>query len=129
MRTANGVSISCESAAAFHFQVTQPAGTADIYLNADSANGIVLQGNYSGAAIRIDADQQISLTSNNTVGLRYDSTATDIELFGGGNNLIALDTSGSANPVSIRVNGGMKQVQVGAADSGGTGWRVLRVTN
>lgn len=35
----------------------------------------------------------------------------------------------TTNAVWVRVNGGMKQVVVGAIDSGGTGFRMLRVTN
>ena len=38
-------------------------------------------------------------------------------------------TSNASNPVNIRVGGGLETVLVGAADSGGAGFRMLRVAN
>ena len=38
-------------------------------------------------------------------------------------------TSNASNPVNIRVGGGLETVLVGAADSGGAGYRMLRVAN
>lgn len=38
-------------------------------------------------------------------------------------------TSNASNPVNIRVGGGLEQVLVGAANSGGAGFRMLRVAN
>jgi hypothetical protein len=38
-------------------------------------------------------------------------------------------TSNASNPVNIMVGGSLKQVLAGAADSGGAGYKVLRVLN
>lgn len=56
------------------------------------------------------------------------STGRVLELFAATNEQLRVDGA-SDNPVWVRVNSTLKQVVVGAADSGGTGYRVLRVTN
>lgn len=44
-------------------------------------------------------------------------------------NMLLLSQSDSVNPLSIRVGGNVKKVTQGDADSGGAGYRVLRVPN
>jgi hypothetical protein len=42
---------------------------------------------------------------------------------------ISSGTSAGAVPIWVNYNGTLKQVEVGAADSGGAGYRILRITN
>lgn len=42
---------------------------------------------------------------------------------------LRIDGDGSSNPISMWLNGALKNVTVGAADSGGSGYRMMRVLN
>lgn len=55
-------------------------------------------------------------------------TGRVMELWTGSNEQFRVDGD-TADPVWIRVGGALKKVEVGAADSGGTGFRALRVAN
>jgi hypothetical protein len=63
------------------------------------------------------------------IGMRL-SSGNDWQLGMNGHMVSIGDGCSTANPLSIRVGGvNNKQVLVGAADSGGSGYRMLRVTN
>ncbi len=68
---------------------------------------------------------QINFDSTDYLG--YSRSANDMTVFVGGAGRMVV--SGLNNAVQIMVNNALKQVTQGAADSGGTGFRVLRVPN
>jgi hypothetical protein len=87
---------------AYGLRSTGVKTTADISLEGDSQNGILLQGTYTGAAIRINNGERIALEATNTIKFGWDSASTSIQFLNGANNRVAADLS--ATP-GIRVNG------------------------
>lgn len=77
----------------------------------DGANASTLGVNSSGQGAWTVAGTQTSFT------------------VGGSTEALRLSSSTSANPVYMRVNSVLAQVTVGAVDSGGAGFRLLRVAN
>lgn len=78
--------------------------------NDANARGIIVEMFYGGAAGRL-----IDLAVDNGTS-RITDTAFRV-------------TGEDINPVYIKVNGSLEQVEVGAPDTGGTGFRLLRVAN
>lgn len=133
MRT-NGVSILMESPAQNHLRIAGTATTfeSDILLQADSQNGIILQGDYAGSAIRVAENQKISLNNSADSFFLFDSSTDKLQFFRGASERFSIDmTSGAGGtaPFSINFSGTMKQVTQGDADSAGSGYRILRVEN
>jgi hypothetical protein len=52
----------------------------------------------------------------------------DFGLWDGARSVLKVDPTGN-NPIYLWTDGALKNVTVGAADSGGTGFKVLRVPN
>jgi hypothetical protein len=75
---------------------------ADIYLKGDSTYGIVLEGTYTDAALKIATDQYIGLQNSNGVKMRYDSGNDRFEVVKGALARFSVDTS--ATPV-IKLSG------------------------
>lgn len=90
------------------------SSVADIELGADSANGIVLTGDYAGSALRIPADQKLALESTASNYLQYNSTDTQMEFVSGGNVVFAVDGNGVVGATSYSVD------NYGAAGDGTT---------
>jgi hypothetical protein len=65
-------------------------------------------------------------------GLNQDSAGAgtkDFAIYDSVKNVFKIDTPSSSNPIWLWVNGGIKNVVVGAVDSAGSGFRTLRVAN
>lgn len=85
---------------------------------------------------RLEVDDQFysTLSSSNPI-INWDTG--DSDLYDRTSNIRSFDIASvsrmrlinAANAVQIYVNGGLKTIEVGAADSGGVGYRMLRVLN
>jgi hypothetical protein len=96
------------------------SATADIVLRGNSANGILLQGAYTGVALRINTGERIGLEGTGTVKFGYDTGTTSIQFLNGATNRVSIITS--ATP-GIAVNG---TKVIGARD---TGWAAMTGTS
>lgn len=82
----------------------------------------------NSSAADIDYTKTISQIITNTAGA--ENGAYRIDVMAGGTSTTAFRLNGSlTNAVELLVNGSLKRVTEGAADSGGTGFKVLRVPN
>lgn len=82
----NAIAIHGEAPVQNHLRVapTAAASEADIFLLADSLNGIVLQGTYgSGNAIRVPGDQAVAFENTGAKKLRWSTTLSRFELVEG----------------------------------------------
>jgi hypothetical protein len=101
---------------AYGLRATGAKTTADISLEGNSQNGILLQGTYTGAAIRINDGQRIGLEATNAIKFGWDSGSTSVQMLNGANNRVSFNLSASPG---LRINA--TQV-VGARD---TGWNAM----
>jgi hypothetical protein len=74
---------------------------------------------------RVSGDPVINFDSADFLG--YSRSANDMFASLGGSTRFVV--SANTNAMQVMVNGTLKEVTQGAADSGGTGFRVLRVPN
>lgn len=97
-----------------------------------------LSGDFSGEAYvhapihQVDDDFYLRVLGSNPIinfaptdYFEYDRATNRLFLRVGGNDRFAVNSTG----VEVYVNSAMKTIEVGAADSGGAGYRMLRVTN
>jgi hypothetical protein len=75
---------------------------ADIFLQGDSLHGIILNGTYGNAALRINDDQYISLRGNNALQLRYTVADDEVIIKKGASTKFAFYT---ATDPELRLNG------------------------
>lgn len=97
-----------------------------IYLENKAAGGQGIYVETSGAAANAlvaTTEGYDTLSGNGPNGLSVRSQNSGVVQ----SNFVV--TSNATNPVNVRVGGSLKQVTQGAADSGGTGFRLLRVAN
>jgi len=97
-----------------------------IYVSNPSAGGQGIYTETSGAAVtalEATTEGYNTTAGNGPNGLSVKSRNSGVVQ----SNFVV--TSNANNPVNVRVGGSLKQVTQGAADSGGTGFRLLRVAN
>lgn len=95
-------------------------------------NGAILLGNGHSISSRDDVGGITSILFTN-------AALTGLRVAGTSGNLVIQDKTGvtnylragvdATNSIEIRVNGALKRVEVGSTDSGGVGYRMLRVAN
>lgn len=66
-----------------HVDSAAPASVADILLEANSENGVLIRGIYSGAALGIGANQKFALENTAQVAMRFNQTNQRIEFLNG----------------------------------------------
>lgn len=69
--------------------------TADILLQGDSTYGVLLNGTYGSAAMRVADDQYIGLRSNNAIKMRYDTAQSEFEIVSSGTERFAVNMGAS----------------------------------
>lgn len=98
MRT-GGIGISFESTTVVDALIQSSTSTtssiADVYLRGDSAYGIILSGNYSSSALRINEGEFISLEATNTIKFKYNSGTGYLEFFNGASRKGYIDMGGA----------------------------------
>lgn len=87
-----------------HSTSSVACNTADILLEGNSNNGIVLNGTYTNAAIRISDNANISWRSNNTIKSRYDIASTSFVFEVSAVERFAFNVAGGASS-HVRING------------------------
>lgn len=83
--------------------------------------------NSSGSKVNYSKIQ--SVVQSNTPGSEIGRIDLIANILGSDTTCLQVSGTSGANPIFIRVSSALKQVTEGAADSGGTGYRVLRVPN
>jgi hypothetical protein len=94
LRAADGEGIRFEDEALYQIHGTSAAvsATADIYLQGDSATGIILGGTYtSGNALRVNAGQAIAWEGTGSAKTYYDSGTSQLRTRIAGTDRIALE--------------------------------------
>jgi len=111
-----------------HFQ-SQGTPTFSFRDVSNAAVGIGLdEATYSNCAIRLGTNQRVVLDGSGIVSFSYNGAS--IKFNGAPVETTYMKPSGdSSNPLEVYVNNGWKKVEVGPADSGGAGYRSLRVLN
>lgn len=114
--------IGSTAAVTAHIQTTTgaAAASADILLQGNSANGVILNGTYSGSAIRINDGQSLSWEASGNVRTNYSTT----------NNVLGYYTSKTTERVGFVLNGS-PAVRVGGVQVVGqrsTGWNPMTGT-
>jgi len=103
---ANGTCIDISTNALVRSHIETSAGSAsavaDILLAGSSANGIILNGIYSGDAIRIREDNAISWNLTGAIKTKYNSVSQDWGIYLGTTKKVSFDVV-SANP-NIKLN-------------------------
>jgi len=89
---------------------------------------IIFSGN-NVAAAKVDYSAMINTVQVNTAGAHTGKLSLNVVAAGTETTAMELSGASSANPVFLRINSSLKQVTEGAADSGGGGFKVLRVPN
>ena len=94
----------------------------------NSAAQIAIGGKNSGGA-SVSYSRLRSIVQTNTAGA--EGGRTDIDFKSGGSFVtgVQLSSNSVSNPLFVRVGGSLKQVTEGAADSAGSGFKVLKVPN
>ncbi|GGH36396.1 hypothetical protein SAMN05444007_108258 [Cribrihabitans marinus] len=99
-----------------------------INIGGSCAYGIDLaSGSYSAQAVRVGDNKRIAFNNSATVRLGWDTANLALQVTAGANVLLAAKDATDA--IQLRVGGSLKQASQGAVDSGGSGFRVLRVPN
>lgn len=112
----------------YHFYSTTAARNWAIYLvnpsTVTAASGIHIQtAAAAGTALEASTAGYNTTSGNGPNVMSLKSRASGVS------QTQMVVTSNASNPVNIRVGGGLETVLVGAADSGGVGFRMLRVAN
>lgn len=98
-----------------------------------SANGDLLGtaafSGWNAAAARVSYGTITGSIVNGATGSESGSLSLNIMIGGTLSAGIAVNGASPANPISLRIDGAMKSVTQGAVDSGGAGFRALRVPN
>lgn len=89
---------------------------------------LAFSGENSAGEVKTFATLTAALGSG-AVGVEDGSATLSVMSDGGTVPVLTMSGGLPDNPLSVRVGGSLKQVTQGAADSGGTGFRVLRVPN
>lgn len=111
-----------------HFQ-SQGSPTFSFRDVSTAAVGIGLdEATYSSCAIRLGVNQTVVM--DGTGGAKFSYNGTSFVFEGAPVQTTYMrPSSDNSNPLEVYVNDGWRKVEVGPADSGGTGYRALRVLN
>lgn len=92
---ADGTCITFNPTAAVSSVISSSASVAcsvaDIFLQGDSANGIILAGTYTDLALRVNAGQYIGMEATGVIKFSY--SAPSVSFYNGANDRVALDLS------------------------------------
>lgn len=96
---------------------------------AGTSHSLLIFSGYNSSDAKKNYTKIQSVVQVNTAGA--ENGRLDLIFSGAGSDITGFQLSGnsSSNPVFLRVNGSLKQVTEGAVDSGGAGFKVLRVPN
>jgi hypothetical protein len=101
---ASSTSIRLDADVDHHLWVSSgaAASVADIYLQADSNYGIILAGNYTNSAIRMNKGQTIAFDAGNAITMGYN--ATTLEFKSAGIERVGIEMSGVSPGISVSGN-------------------------
>lgn len=130
----NPISIRTASSGGHHILVTAKSTSGRIRLGSDYGNGSniiseMISHAYDSGSNWTDYTNIRSVVVDDTNG--SEDGRLDLIAKVGGSDQIFLqnNATGTTDGVKILVNGSLKTIQAGAADSAGTGYRLLRITN
>lgn len=86
---ANGIRIQTTGARGLY--ILGAHTTADILLSGNSEYGLICNGTYTSAAVRIADDQYIGLRSNNAIKMRYETASSEFEIVSSGSERFAVN--------------------------------------
>jgi hypothetical protein len=82
-------------ATAFKTGTGVACSTADIMLQGNSSYGIICNGTYTNAAIRVADDQYIALRGNGTIKMKFNTSNSYIEFYSGATRMGYIDMAGA----------------------------------
>lgn len=108
-----GVGIRIQTTGTHGINMLGAHTTGDIVMAGNSAYGLICNGTYTNAAIRVADDQYIGLRANNAIKFKYDTTGTTrVQFLSSGTERVGLNMSGtpglflnSTQVVSTRITG------------------------
>lgn len=92
-----GVGILFEGAATKHIHFNSASTEADIVHSADSAYGSIYEGNFGTAALRINDNQWLAMSTAGTIKMRFNSTGQRLEFINGTDLVHSIDVTANVN--------------------------------